>query len=113
MFMKGPPIRVAAFAALLLVAGGAAAADPPPAAPRAPLFSPPQPKRPRGPPPNMRSMTTLLAGLLNSESGSPAEGPKLGEPAPDFTLPAPDENKDISLHAYRAGKPLVLIFGSF
>ena len=76
------------------------------------LLFPPQPKPPPGSPPGMPSKWTLLLGLLNSEIGSPAEGPALGRPAPDFTLPGPD-GKEISLHNYRGDRPLVLVFGSF
>jgi Ca2+-binding EF-hand superfamily protein len=76
------------------------------------LLFPPQPKPPGGPPSGMPSKMTLLLGLLNSELGSPSEGPVVGRPAPDFTLPGPD-GKEISLHAYRGDRPLVLVFGSF
>ena len=76
------------------------------------LLFPPQPKRPPGPPPGMPSKATLLLGLFQSEIGSPSAGPKVGAPAPDFTLSTPD-GKKISMQAYRAGKPMVLVFGSF
>jgi EF hand len=76
------------------------------------LLFPPQPKRPPGPPPGMPSRTTLLMGLFQSEIGSPSAGPKVGAPAPDFTLSTPD-GKKISMQAFRAGKPMVLVFGSF
>ncbi len=76
------------------------------------LLFPPQPKRPPGPPPGMPSKGTLLLGLFQSEIGSPSAGPKVGAPAPDFTLPTPD-GKEISMQAYRAGRPMVLVFGSF
>jgi Ca2+-binding EF-hand superfamily protein len=76
------------------------------------LLFPPQPKPPAGPPPGMPSKTTLLLGLLNSELGSASEGPAVGRPAPDFTLTGPD-GKEISLHAFRGDRPLVLVFGSF
>ena len=76
------------------------------------LLFPPQPKQPPGPPPGMPSKTTLLLGLFQSEIGSPSAGPKVGAPAPDFTLSTP-AGKKISMQAYRAGKPMVLVFGSF
>ncbi len=76
------------------------------------LLFPPQPKRPPGPPPGMPSKATLLLGLFQSELGSPSTGPKVGAPAPDFTLSTPD-GKRISMQAFRAGKPMVLVFGSF
>jgi EF hand len=76
------------------------------------LLFPPQPKTPAGSPSGMPSKTTLLLGLLNSELGSASEGPAVGRPAPDFTLPGPD-GKEISLHAFRGERPLVLVFGSF
>ena len=53
-----------------------------------------------------------LLGLLNGEIGSPAPGPAVGDPAPDFILPTPD-GKDICLRDYRGDRPLVLVFGSF
>jgi hypothetical protein len=76
------------------------------------LLYPPQPKRPPGPPPGMPSKATLLLGLFQSEIGSPSAGPAVGAPAPDFTLSTPD-GKKISMHSFRAGKPMVLVFGSF
>ena len=74
------------------------------------LLFPPQ--KPSGPPTDMPSPATLLFGLLNSEIGSVAEGPRLGQPAPDFTLKGKGD-KEISLEDYRGDKPLVLVFGSF
>jgi hypothetical protein len=76
------------------------------------LLFPPRPRPSSGPPPGMPSRTTLLLGLFQSEIGSPSAGPKVGAPAPDFTLPTPD-GKEISMQAYRAGRPMVLVFGSF
>ena len=75
------------------------------------LLFPPQPRM-SGPPPGMPSRLTLLRGFLKSEIGSPFEGPAVGRPAPDFTLRTPD-GKVLSLHDYRADRPLVLVFGSF
>ncbi len=87
---------------------------------RALLFPPPLPSLPPrvgegkggGPPPGMPSRLTLLRGFLKSEIGSPFEGPAVGRPAPDFTLHTPD-GKKLSLHDYRADRPMVLVFGSF
>jgi Ca2+-binding EF-hand superfamily protein len=76
------------------------------------LLFPPQPKPASGSPPGMPSKATLLWGLFQSEIGSPSAGPAVGAPAPDFTLPTPD-GKRISMQAYRAGRPMVLVFGSF
>jgi hypothetical protein len=39
--------------------------------------------------------------------------PAAGQPAPDFTLPTIDGEQMITRSAYQAGRPLVLIFGSF
>jgi hypothetical protein len=74
------------------------------------LLFPPQ--KPSGPPSDMPSTATLLFGLLNSEIGSVAQGPVVGDPAPGFTLRGQDDKK-VSLDAYRGDKPLVLVFGSF
>ena len=65
-----------------------------------------------GGPAGMPSRLTLLRGFLKSEIGSPCEGPAVGRHAPDFTLSTPD-GKELSLHEYRADRPLVLVFGSF
>lgn len=37
----------------------------------------------------------------------------VGEPAPDFELPTPDGKQRIRLSEHRAGRPAVLVFGSF
>jgi hypothetical protein len=75
----------------------------PPAPPRTA-----QEKRPEGPSP-----WTLLVGLFNGEIGSYREGPRVGQPAPEFTLSTHDGRERISLAHYRGSKPVVLIFGSF
>lgn len=38
--------------------------------------------------------------------------PKIGEPAPDFTLDRYDGSGTISLSQFRGARPVVLIFGS-
>jgi len=40
-------------------------------------------------------------------------GPKLNEPAPDFTLPDSVAGKEVRLSAFRGKSPVVLIFGSY
>jgi hypothetical protein len=77
--------------------------------------------RPPGPPSGARPPTgsmmprkeLLLERLWTGELGSPFAGPKLGDPAPEFTLKTHDGKQKISLFQYRYQKPVVLIFGSF
>jgi hypothetical protein len=69
---------------------------------------PPQPGKSDGP-----SKGILLKGLLTGELGSPREGPKIGDQAPDFTLNTPDGKQTITLSKFHGHKPVVLIFGSF
>ena len=76
------------------------------------ILNPPSSPRPQGPPPDMPSRSTLLKGLFSAELGSPLEGPKLGDSAPDFTL-ADLDGKPVSLSQFRDKKPVALIFGSF
>jgi hypothetical protein len=54
-----------------------------------------------------------LRCLVEGDLGSPFEGPRPGQLAPDFTLPTPDGKKQITLSDARGKKPVVLIFGSF
>jgi hypothetical protein len=63
--------------------------------------------------PDIPSKATLLKGLLQGELGSPCEGPRLGDKAPDFTLKTCDNLKSITLSQFFGKKPVVLIFGSF
>ncbi|MCI0680627.1 MAG: hypothetical protein L0Y71_00870 [Gemmataceae bacterium] len=77
------------------------------------LLFPAPPPRPKGPPPDMPSTTTLLQGLYRGELGSPFPGPRLGDFAPDFTLPTHDGKTKINLRSFRGHKPVALIFGSF
>lgn len=77
------------------------------------LLFPALPSRPKGAPSDMPSATTLLQGLYRGELGSPFPGPRLGDFAPDFTLPTHDGTEKIKLRSFRGQKPVVLIFGSF
>ena len=38
---------------------------------------------------------------------------KVGDPAPDFTLPDPSGSGEVTLSSFRGKKPVVLVFGSF
>jgi cytochrome oxidase Cu insertion factor (SCO1/SenC/PrrC family) len=53
----------------------------------------------------------LMLGLIRSEIGSYCEGPRLNEPAPDFTLKTQDGSQTVTLSKLR-GKPVVLVFGN-
>jgi hypothetical protein len=55
----------------------------------------------------------LLKGFFQSELGSPFPGPKVGAPAPDFTLLTHDGKQKVTLSDYHGNKPVVLIFGNF
>jgi hypothetical protein len=59
------------------------------------------------------SKATLVRGLFRRELGALEPGPKLGEPAPDFTLKTHDRRGVVRLSEHRGAKPVVLIFGSF
>jgi hypothetical protein len=78
--------------------------------------APPQKPKPPGAakkPPDAPTPVTLFWGLLSGEIGSVREGPRVGQPAPDFTLKTQDGKQRISLSQYRGYKPVVLVFGSF
>jgi hypothetical protein len=62
-------------------------------------------------PPKLKQM--ILKGFFDGDIGSWCEGPQLGDPAPDFTLPVPDGKKSITLSHSLGKKPIVLVFGSF
>lgn len=75
------------------------------------LFPPPTVRA--GGPPDFPSKAMLLNGLFSGEIGSPFSGPRIGQPAPDFTLKTQDGKRTITLSDYRGRKPVALIFGSF
>jgi Ca2+-binding EF-hand superfamily protein len=75
------------------------------------LYPPPEPRKPG--PSDRPTKAILLKGLFNGELGSASEGPRLGDAAPDFSLPTQDGKKTITLSSFRGHKPVVLIFGSF
>ena len=78
------------------------------------LFAPPPP-RPKSPAarPSGPSKATLLKGLWRHEIGSHLPGPKLDDPAPDFTLKTVDGNDEVTLSKLVGPKPVVLVFGNF
>jgi hypothetical protein len=76
-------------------------------------LQPPRPKAPPGPGKGGPPPAVLVKGLLEGELGSLYEGPRLGQMAPDFTLPTPDGKGQVRLSQHRGKKPVVLIFGSF
>jgi hypothetical protein len=59
------------------------------------------------------SPLVLLQGLLAGELGSFHDGPRVGEPAPDFTLKTFDGKRTVRLSGFRGHKAVVLVFGSF
>jgi hypothetical protein len=59
------------------------------------------------------SNETMVRAFLTSDVGSPYPGPRVGELAPDFTLPRQDGKGSLTLSEFRGKKPVVLIFGSF
>jgi hypothetical protein len=59
------------------------------------------------------SPLVFLKGLLCGELGSPFEGPRVGQTAPDFTLETFDGKRHVTLSQFRGKKPVVLVFGSF
>jgi hypothetical protein len=59
------------------------------------------------------SVAVLLKGLLFGELGSFREGPRVGQPAPDFALKTADGKRTVRLSQYRGKRPVVLVFGSF
>ena len=59
------------------------------------------------------SKEVLIKAFLDGDAGSPFEGPKVGEMAPDFVLPTYDRKKKIALADFRKDRPVVLVFGSF
>jgi hypothetical protein len=75
---------------------------------------PPSPPRKPGPGEGPPSKAVLIQGLLNGELGSMFEGPRVGQKAPDFTLPTHDGKKIITLSNYfKQQKPVIIVFGSF
>jgi hypothetical protein len=59
------------------------------------------------------SVPQLVRGLFNGEVGSLSEGPKVGDPAPDFTLRPPDGGAPVTLSKLVGPKPVVLVLGNF
>jgi iodothyronine deiodinase-like protein len=54
----------------------------------------------------------LVRGLFRGEVGSMNEGPKLNDPAPDFTLKTRDGKATVRLSDHVGKKPVVLVFGN-
>lgn len=59
------------------------------------------------------SVPTLVKGLFAGEIGSMAEGPKVGDTAPDFTLKTADGTGSVTLSKLIGDKPVVLVTGNF
>jgi len=72
---------------------------------------------PRGPagflPGDGPTIPMLVRGLYAGEIGSIQEGPKIGDPAPDFTLQSIDGKETVQLAKAIGKKPVVLLFGNF
>jgi thiol-disulfide isomerase/thioredoxin len=63
--------------------------------------------------PGMPTEETLVRGLFRGEIGSLQEGPRLNDPAPDFTLRSRDGNSSVRLSDHFGKRPIVLVFGNF
>jgi hypothetical protein len=55
----------------------------------------------------------LVRGLFSGEVGSMHEGPKLNEPAPNFTLKTFDGKNAVELAKLTGAQPVVLVLGNF
>ncbi len=59
------------------------------------------------------SKATLVRGLFRQEIGALSPGPKLNDPAPDFTLRTVEGDREVTLSDLVGEKPVVLVFGNF
>ena len=59
------------------------------------------------------TVPVMVRGLFNGEIGSLNDGPKVGEPAPDFTLKTVDGKETVQLSKMIGTTPVVLILGNF
>jgi thiol-disulfide isomerase/thioredoxin len=64
-------------------------------------------------PPGMPTPQVLIRGLFRGEIGSMHEGPRLDDPAPDFTLRSRDGREVIRLSDHLGKRPIVLTFGNY
>jgi hypothetical protein len=64
-------------------------------------------------PNGMPSHQVLVRGLFRGEVGSMNEGPKVDDPAPDFTLRNHDGSGVVRLSDHFGKRPIVLSFGNF
>ena len=55
----------------------------------------------------------LIRGLFAGEIGSMNEGPKVGQPAPNFVLKKVDGKGTVELGKLTGEKPVILVFGNF
>jgi hypothetical protein len=55
----------------------------------------------------------LVRGLFAGEIGSMQEGPRVGQPAPNFVLKTADGKGQVELAKLVGDKPVVLVFGNF
>ena len=68
---------------------------------------------PRMTPADLPTPETLVRGLFRGEIGSTHEGPKLNDPAPDFSLKTMNGKETVRLRDHLGNKPVVLVFGNF
>ena len=67
------------------------------------------------------TVVAIGAGQTPTPSPTPARTPppaphtnlKVGQAAPDFTLPTVDRKSEVSLASFRGDRPVVLVFGSY
>ena len=99
--MKTIHLVLAGLFALVVTAGGGTANDP---------------QKPQQDRLDAKKRQAVRPGEVNTP---PAKGErhadqlKVGDPAPDFTLPDPAGKEQTTLSSFRGRKPVVLIFGSF
>src|SRR5262249_28279758 len=66
-----------------------------------------------GSPGDAPAASVLIRGLFAGEIGSLNEGPRLNEPAPNFTLKTVDGKGSVQLAKLIGPRPVVLVFGNF